>query len=301
MVKPQVSIIIPTYNHATFLKKALDSVLDQTYTHWEAIVINNFSTDSTESIVEQYKDPRIKLINFQNQGIIAASRNRGLEVSTGAYIAFLDSDDYWYSQKLEKCLQYIEEENCDFICHGENLIENDKTIATWRQTRDLSYFSLLLSGNRISTSAVVIKKEVLDKVGFFSTQKEFITAEDYELWLRILKKSYKFKFFSEVLGGHLKHNFNQSSAVSRHFNAVMAVVNKNLQELANSKFIFFLKCQAHSVVYYAAGRQWLAQGNISSAISFTAQAMRSNPFRIKNYALLILIILRGKFGYKTSP
>lgn len=301
MAKPLFSIIIPTYNHAAFLKKALDSIIGQTYSNWEAIVINNYSTDATESIVEGFKDPRIKLVNFKNQGIIAAARNKGLELSSGSYVAFLDSDDYWYSQKLEKCLNFMNEHNCDFICHGENLIENDKTIATWCQKKDVNYLDLLLKGNRISTSAVVVKRQVLEKVGVFSTQSEFITAEDYELWLRILKQSYKFKFLGEVLGAHLKHNFNQSSAVTRHFNAAMAVVNKNLEELKPMKAHFIFKCQAQSVVYYAAGRQWLGQGNVNSAISFAIQALRSNPFRIKNYALLLLIIFRGKSGHKTPP
>lgn len=295
-----MSVIIPTYNHAAFLKKSLDSVINQSYPHWEALVVNNFSTDQTESIVAGYKDPRIKLINFHNHGIIAASRNKGIEESSGEYVAFLDSDDYWYSNKLEKCLEFMRQQNCDFICHGEHLIEKEKVIATWCQKKNVNYLELLLNGNRISTSAVVVKRDVLKTTGLFSIQSEFITAEDYELWLRILKKSYKFKFFSEVLGGHLKHSFNQSSAVARHFNAVKAVVDKNLSEMQPGFGQFIYRCKAHSVVYFAAARQWLTQGNFRSAIYFIGYALRSNPFRIKNYALLILILIRGIFGRKTT-
>ncbi len=75
--KPFVSVVIPTYNHAKLLKKALDSVLAQTFKDWEAIVVNNFSTDDTVEVVNSFTDPRIKLLNFNNSGVIAASRNRG--------------------------------------------------------------------------------------------------------------------------------------------------------------------------------------------------------------------------------
>ena len=90
LADPYVSIIIPTYNHAKLLKKALDSVVAQTFTKWEAIVVNNFSTDDTIEIVDAFNDSRIRIINFSNFGVIAASRNRGLRDATGGFIAFLD-------------------------------------------------------------------------------------------------------------------------------------------------------------------------------------------------------------------
>ena len=93
---PAVSIVIPTYNHGYFLKKCLQSVIDQTLTDWEAIVINNFSEDNTIDVVNSFHDPRIHLVNFKNNGIIAASRNEGIKISNADLIAFLDSDDSWY-------------------------------------------------------------------------------------------------------------------------------------------------------------------------------------------------------------
>lgn len=86
--KPYVSVVIPTYNHAKLLKKALDSVLAQTFQDWEAIVINNFSTDNTIEVVDSFADRRIKIFNFSNSGVIAASRNHGLREATGDFIAF---------------------------------------------------------------------------------------------------------------------------------------------------------------------------------------------------------------------
>ena len=102
--KPLVSVVIPTFNHAPLLKRALDSVVAQTYSDWEAIVVNNFSTDETIDVVNSFKDDRIKLVNFKNNGIIAASRNQGIKLAQGKFVAFLDSDDNWYPKKLEKCV-----------------------------------------------------------------------------------------------------------------------------------------------------------------------------------------------------
>lgn len=121
-----VTVVIPTYNHAEFLKRALDSVVAQTYKDWEAIVVNNFSTDNTIVIVESFNDERIRLINFRNNGIIAASRNRGIEAARGKYVAFLDSDDIWYPEKLQVCLDQAET-GAQLICHGELWVNTDNS------------------------------------------------------------------------------------------------------------------------------------------------------------------------------
>ncbi len=91
-----VSVVIPTYNHARFLGRALQSVMDQTYKNWEVIIIDNHSQDNTDEIVEAFKDPRITLLKIHNNGVIAASRNMGIRAAKGEWIAFLDSDDHWY-------------------------------------------------------------------------------------------------------------------------------------------------------------------------------------------------------------
>ena len=113
--KPLFSIVIPTYNHAHFLRKCLDSVISQTFTNWEAIVVNNFSEDNTIEVVESYRDPRIRLFNNANNGIIAVSRNKGITEAQGEWICFLDSDDAWYPDKLMICKDYLND--YDFICH----------------------------------------------------------------------------------------------------------------------------------------------------------------------------------------
>ena len=90
---PLVSVVIPTYNHARYLARALQSVLDQTYTNWEAIVIDNHSTDNTDEVMASFADSRITLLKIHNNGVIAASRNIGIRAANSEWITFLDSDD----------------------------------------------------------------------------------------------------------------------------------------------------------------------------------------------------------------
>ena len=97
---PEFSVILPTYNRANTIKRAIDSVLGQTISNWELIIVDNFSSDNTSDIVMGYSDARIKLIHFRNNGVIAASRNKGIEHALGEFIAFLDSDDWWHKDKL---------------------------------------------------------------------------------------------------------------------------------------------------------------------------------------------------------
>ena len=121
---PLVSIIIPTYNHANFLGKALRSLLDQTFKNWEALVIDNQSSDGTNKIIKKFKDSRIKYFKISNKGIIAKSRNLGIKASKGKWIAFLDSDDWWTKNKLEVCVKNISR-NVDLIYHDLEIVYDE--------------------------------------------------------------------------------------------------------------------------------------------------------------------------------
>ena len=114
-VSPLVSVVIPSYNHGRFLGRALQSVLDQTYTNSEVIVVDNHSTDNTDEVMASFADQRITYLKIHNNGIIAASRNAGLRLAKGEWIAFLDSDDYWSGNKLEQCI--LNRSNNDVIYH----------------------------------------------------------------------------------------------------------------------------------------------------------------------------------------
>lgn len=291
---PLVSVIIPTFNHGHFLTQALSSVINQTFSNWEAIVINNYSTDNTLEVVESFNDSRIKLINFHNNGIIAAARNEGIKNARGMYIAFLDSDDSWLPKKLETCLDYFNRENCDLICNSELLVENGKSLAIWHHGPDSrsSYKKLLFQGNCISTSAVTIKKQCLTDVGYFNEDKLFMTAEDYDLWLKLAKAGYHFKFIEEVLGKHLKHSGSSSSSVTKHLEAVQSVVESHFKNFSSGLTLFLNQKTCYSILFYGAARQAASQKLFNLAWSYYIKSWRQNPFRIKTYAGVLLLCLR---------
>ncbi len=192
MTEPLVSIIIPTYNQAAFLKECLDSVRAQTYPSWEAIVVNNFSDDDTIAVVSGFNDPQIRLINFRNQGIIAASRNQAIQAARGHYIAFLDSDDIWFKEKLENQIKAFSGDSSLMMVCSNGYWYNNATRLKRRIYRTvtnnrISYRKQLWS-NRIVNSTVMIKKLLVDKIGLLDENPLMAGCEDYDYWLRVLKE-----------------------------------------------------------------------------------------------------------------
>jgi glycosyltransferase involved in cell wall biosynthesis len=200
-----ISIILPTFNHAKFLKKAIESVIRQNYSNWELIIIDNNSVDETFEIINSYSDSRIKYHRIQNNGVIAASRNHGIRLSNGLWIAFIDSDDWWTNNKLSKSVEYINSDKFDLIYHDLFLVERPnqnsfKKLASSRSLKFPVFKDLLLNGNGILNSSVLVRKSILEDVGLISCDISKITWEDYDCWMRISNKSNRFCYIKETLG-----------------------------------------------------------------------------------------------------
>jgi len=290
--QPGVSIVIPTYNHEAFLGAALRSVVNQTYTNWEAIVVNNFSTDGTEALVHSFNDPRIKLINFHNNGIIGAARNQGINLATNSFVAFLDSDDTWLPTKLEKCVAALTN-GADLVCHGENWIDetSHSRAVFYGPTARATYLSLLFRGNRLSTSATVVKTSILKTVGGFSENSEFVTAEDYEMWLKISQITTNLVFIDEVLGNYTRHGASASSSVVKHLNAEISVVNHHAKQLPNSFATNLRLRHRQAKAYYSAGRSSSRSGQSRSALKYFVTAIKTSPLFARSYAAIILLFV----------
>jgi len=146
MKKPFFSVIIPTFNDADFLKKALQSCYNQTYKNFEVIVIDNHSTDHTSKIISLYK--KVRYTKIKNYGVIAKSRNLGIQLSKGRWLAFLDADDYWDKAKLFNVHSLIKKKTkVDLICHSEwikNLKNNKKKLWCYGPSTNNFYKDLLL-------------------------------------------------------------------------------------------------------------------------------------------------------------
>lgn len=184
---PIVSVIMPAYNGSSFISDSITSVLSQTFKNIELIIIDDGSSDETVEIIDKFKeiDNRVKLLqNDENQGV-SYSRNRGIEISKGEWIAFIDCDDIWEKEKLELQLNYHEVKSADFIFTSVKYIdENGKYLkGTFNVPMIVNYKKLKMQ-NYISCSSVLIKKSLLENIRM---GKDDI-HEDYAFWLRILKK-----------------------------------------------------------------------------------------------------------------
>lgn len=225
---PLVSVVIPTYNHAHYLDRALKSVLVQTYPNWEVIVVDNHSNDNTDEVIVGFVDPRITCLKIHNNGVIAASRNAGIRVAKGEWIALLDSDDWWTANKLQACLECIDEK-VDLVYHDLEIVTDQprylrrNTIDSW-QVNTPVLIDLLVRGNALATSSVLVRKKILEQLNGMKENPDMVAMEDYNTWLRIAQLTEKFRYVSKRLGFYQLHNQGISSRVDMSVPAQHAVV-----------------------------------------------------------------------------
>ena len=233
---PLVSVVIPTYNHAHFLVAALQSVSDQTYSNWEAIVVDNHSTDNTDTVVQSFNNPRISLLKIHNDGVIAASRNMGIKNAKGEWIAFLDSDDLWYPEKLQIVMDQVKATpSIDIFTTDEMLVNEltgEKSALHYGPSSPNFYKQLLVTGNCLSPSATLVRREFLTSVDIlFREKKEFITAEDYDFWLLLARADAKFKFIRSIQGEYRIHANNHSGKIEKHEQSIGEVIKDHVFKL----------------------------------------------------------------------
>ena len=211
----KISVIIPTYNRKKYIKRAIDSVIRQSYKPFEIIVIDDGSTDGTyELIKKSYSSSQISLEKQINNGVSSA-RNKGVKLANGDWIAFLDSDDEWFENKLELQVREIKKSKTFMICHTNEIwIRNGIRVNQMKKHQKYGgfIFEKCLDMCRISPSSVMIHRRIFDEIGLFD--EDLIICEDYDLWLRISSK-YPVLYLDSMLikkfGGHedqLSKNIN---------------------------------------------------------------------------------------------
>ncbi|MDF1827367.1 MAG: glycosyltransferase [Legionellaceae bacterium] len=224
MTKDLVTIILPTYNCAHFLPRAIGSVLDQTYHHWELLIIDNYSTDKTSEVLQVFEDPRIKFLQVHNEGIIAKSRNLGIQEAKGRWVAFLDADDWWVKDKLEASVRALLS-GYEFVYHdlvrkgpGKRLIHG--RLVRTRKLVTPVFHNLLLNGNAITNSSVVVSRNLLLKIGGLSENPLLIAAEDFDCWIRVSRETEKFCRLQKAYGFYWigAHNVNANTRSLNYLN-----------------------------------------------------------------------------------
>jgi glycosyltransferase involved in cell wall biosynthesis len=194
MTPPLVSVIVPTYNRRQLICQTIDSVLAQTYSHLEIIVVDDGSTDGTgELLKERYSsEPRVRYI-WQQNAERAAARNTGIKAARGAFVAFLDSDDLWVPHKLASQLPLFDADpslimvysGCSWVDSQLRTVQNFVLPTDVGQQRYL--FERLVYANTIPCATVVVRRGVFEQVGFFDEAPRLIPKEDWSMWTRIAR------------------------------------------------------------------------------------------------------------------
>ena len=227
----QVSVIVPTYNRQDLVVETVNSILEQTYEKVQVVVINDGSEDDTASVLDglRSRDDRVVPVEQVNSGQVRA-RNHGLQVATGEYIAFLDSDDTWAPTKLEKQLRKFVGKVGMVYC---GIIEVD---GDGNQIREIlcepgirgDIYDRLLVKNRMTGGTVIVKHSVLDEVGNFD--ESLSAAENWDLWIRIAER-YEIDFVNEPLVNYRVHIGNMSKSSSLMIGAREQILVKHLGQL----------------------------------------------------------------------
>ena len=207
---PLVSVIMPAHNAERFLEEAIQSVISQTVTDWELLVIDDCSSDNTRQIAAEFsqKDPRIRLLaNEQNMGV-AKTRNRGLDLCSGQYVALLDSDDYWKPQLLEKMISRAKETEADIVyCSYELVSKEGEKVCKDFLVPPTTRFEDSIVRSVISCSTVLLTKQ-------FAMTHRFPTNtyhEDIALWFKSLQEGATAAGVTEVLASYRQHNDSRSA------------------------------------------------------------------------------------------
>lgn len=233
-----VSIITPCYNSEEFISQAIDSVISQTYSNWEMIIVDDCSTDNSATIIQEYakKDIRIRYLKTKcSSGSPTLPRNMGIKEAKGRYIAFLDSDDLWLSNKLMSQIPLFKDDRVGIVySYYEKMNEDGKKKGRVVKSKPLHSYKSLLYGNEIGCLTAVIDVSKIGKCYF-----QYIGHEDYALWLSILRKGFVAKNVQQVLGYYRVRKVSVSSNKLRVILWVWNIYRRS-EKLALGQSVFYL-------------------------------------------------------------
>jgi len=277
-----VSVIIPTYNRAAYLQKALQSVKEQTYHTLEIIVIDDGSTDDTRKMLENYQGP-LHYFYQENRGISAA-RNAGIKKAHGEYIAFLDSDDYWLPEKTAQQLALFSRHpeyglvasQCASIRIDGSYREKNRPGKSGWVLKDL------FKANFIRTSAAMVKKECLKNIGLFDEALK--ECEEYDFWLRIAAR-YPVGFINKPLAVYVDNQQGVSTdSLTGRLYRLQVLEKKYLQEKIPAQL--YTRRIADTCHYI--GRHYIRKRDRQRGLQYLSRAQKLRPIYLKNLLYIIL-------------
>jgi glycosyltransferase involved in cell wall biosynthesis len=288
---PLVSIVLPTYNRAHLLRRAIQSILNQTYQNFEIIVVDDCSSDNTEEVVKSFCDERIRYVRNKEHKGAPFSRNIGIRIACGEYIAFQDSDDEWLPKKLEKQMDVFKNSSRElgvvytsFWRIGEG--RRFRVPPSNFKLNEVDIHEILLETNFIGMPTAVVRKECFEKVGLFD--ETLPRLQEWDLWIRI-SRYYHFKHIDEPLVICYLQPDSISRNINAHIQALKHILNKYFEEMSKKPKIL-------GKHYYEIGTLLCLNGNIQEGKSYFFKAVKTYPFNMKLLFSMALSLL-GQEAY----
>lgn len=291
---PVVSVVTPLYNSASFIDETLESLQAQTFDDWEAILVDDGSTDDTPQRVQRFlEDERFSYVRQDNQGI-AAARNRAIDGARGEWIAFLDHDDRWKPEKLERQLDAAERHGWEIICteadivrqgrrtrYSDHLPEEMRRALADPEHRSDDLYTLLIGTNFLCASSVLLRRSLFDKHGLL--EPALAPADDYDMWLRCAAHA-PVGYVPESLVDYVLHTSNHSWNTVAMRTATIRVLSRTLARCANQE-AQRRACQDALVVHHAVLFQELTRGR--AYVRMAGQAARLGRHGVQGLRIFV--------------
>lgn len=244
--KPLISIIVPCYNMENYIADTIMSVKRQTYSNWELLIVDDVSTDQTTAVIEPFckEDSRIHLAVKEQHTGIASSRNQAISKANGRYLAFLDADDVWHPEKLERQLRFVQEQKIGFCYSSYDLIdETGKPLGKTIKSIGTLTYKDYLRNTIIGCSTVMVDTDIVGRV----TVPDFRTSEDTATWLDILKQGVKAYAIDEPLTSYRIREKSASSNKMKAASDLWKVYRKH-EKMSFFKTAYYFFCYAFNAI-----------------------------------------------------
>ena len=282
---PIVSVIIPTYNRAALLPRAIRSVLNQSFQDFELIIVNDGSTDNTEEVVKSFEDNKIRYIRHEKNRGGSAARNTGIKAAQGQYIGLLDDDDEWLPEKLEKQINKFQglSEGYGVVYSGFSYVYDKKGEIICNNVPMLrgNVYDSLIKGCILGSPTPVIKKICFQKAGFFD--ETLPSCQDWDMWIRI-SKNYNFDFVPDILAKHYVHGVQISVDLNVKIIAREKLIEKYWIDLSQ-------KPQTLSILLTRLGILYSLGEDYTKARKYFFASIKKDPLKRGNYIHLLLSAL----------
>ena len=281
----KMAVIVPTFNRACYLSNAISYVIGQTYDNWTLIIVDDGSSDNTSQVVEPFlSDKRIKYIYQKNKGL-AAARNTGIRMSSSEYLAFLDDDDIWFSDRLEKAVRWLDVNPKHAWVYSQVIMNSVNENKKWVYPKPVPEPTLenLFMENTPQVLSVTVRREFLKITGLFDERIKM--CEDYDLWLRLANIA-PYGVIQKTLGEYVLHSQSMTNDQARMFVGALSVI-RNSVKLMNEKLPWLKIRWRISNLYYLIAKNNFKGKNYYAGILFFVKFVITYPLLGRSLSKII--------------